>query len=243
MKSKTAYVAFCEIEAEASNSTAIAHDAVLEQIDRQLRDCEEPDLEQRLRERRERVVQDRNGERAAARYMREKAESALQVFGQVPTSYGEVHEHDGAVAQRTKSTIKHPDQVALDASADRKRLLVGQPIEDVVALGLDVAASVGARNSVEIMLSHQIAALHRAGMHALEDAMKQTDSIHKSRLLNTAARCMAAVQTAALTLQRLQQGVRQDVHVRHVHVHEGAQAVIGNVETGGPRPIPGEGEE
>lgn len=242
MKSKTAYAAFCEIEAEASNSTAIAHDAVLEQIDRQLRDCEEPELEQRLRERRAQVVQDRNGERAAARYMREKAESALQVFGQVPTSYGEVHEDNGSIAQRTTSTIRHPDQVALDASADRKRLLVGQPIEDVVALGLDVAASVGARNSVEIMLGHEVAALHRAGMQALEDGMKQTDVMHKTRLLNTAARCMAAVQTAALTLQRLQQGVRQDVHVRHVHVHEGGQAVIGNVETGGPKRIPGEGE-
>ncbi len=90
MKSKTAYAAFCEIEAEASNSTAIAHDAVLEQIDRQLRDCEKPDLEQRLRQRREQLVQDRNGERASARYMHEKAESALQVFGRVPLSHGEV---------------------------------------------------------------------------------------------------------------------------------------------------------
>lgn len=243
MNSKTAYAAVCEIEAEASNSTAIADDAVLEQIERQLRDCEEPDLEQRLRERRERAIQDRNGEREAARYMREKAESALQVFGQVPTSHGEVHEHDGSVAQRTSSTIRHPDQVALDASADRKRLLVGKPIEDVVALGLDVAASVGARNAVEVMLAHEAAALHRAAMQSLEDGLKQTDPVHKTRLLNTAARCMTAVQTAALTLQRLQQGVRQDVHVRHVHVHEGGQAAIGNFQTGGPRRTLGEEEK
>lgn len=241
MSSRTRYALQCDVEAQVSASAALAHEDLLEQIDRQLRDCEEPDLEQRLRERRERVVQDRNGERAAARYMREKSESALQVVGQIPASHGEVHEHDGSVARRTKSTIRHPDQVALDASADRKRLLVGQPIEDVVALGLDVAASVSARNAVEIMLGHEIAALHRAGMQALEDAMKQTDSIHKARLLNTAARCMTAFQSGALTLQRLQQGVRQDVHVRHVHVHEGGQAVIGNVDTGGPKRIPGEG--
>jgi len=84
MKSRTAYATFCEIEAEASNSAAISHDAVLEQIDRQLRDCEEPDLEQRLRERRERAIQDRDGEREAARYMREKAEFALEVAETVP---------------------------------------------------------------------------------------------------------------------------------------------------------------
>jgi len=243
MKSKTAYAAFCEIEAEASNSTAIAHDAVLEQIDRQLRDCEEPDLERRLRKRREQVVQDRNGERSAARYAREKSESALQVFGQTSTSHGEICEPDGSIAQRTRSTIKHADQVALDSSADRKRLLVGQRVDDSVALGLDLAASVGARNSVEVMLSHQMAALHRAGMQALEDGLRQEDPVHRARLLNVSSRCMSAFQTAALTLQRLQQGVRQDFHVRHVHVHEGAQAVIGNVETGGRKPIRGAGEK
>lgn len=243
MKSKTTYAAFCEIEAEASISTATAHDAVLEQIDRQLRDCEEPDLEQRLRERREQVVQDRNGERAAARYMREKSESALQVFGQTSTSYGETCEPDGSIAQRTKSTIRHSDQVALDASADRKRLLVGQPVDDTVALALDMAASMGARNATELMLSHQMAALHRAGMQALEDGLGQQDPVHKARLLNVASRCMNAFQTAALTLQRLQQGVRQDVHVRHVHVHEGAQAVIGNVETGGQKRAGGKAEK
>jgi hypothetical protein len=46
---------------------------------------------------------------------------------------------------------------------------------------------------------------------------------------------MTVFQSATLTLQRLQHGVRQDVHVRHIHVHEGAQAVIGNVEGRGPR--------
>lgn len=237
MPNKTRYAIDCEIQAETSSSAALAHEAALEQVELQLRDCDSASLEQALRERRQREAQDRNAERAAARYQHEKAEFALQVAGRVSASHGEVYEQGGTLAHRGKSSIRHPDQVALDASADRKRLLVGQPIEDAVAIGLDVAASVGARSSVEIMLSHQIAALHRAGMQSLEDGIKQLDVVHKTRLLNTAARCMAAFQSAALTLQRLQQGVRQDVHVRHVHVQEGAQAVIGNVETGGPRTL------
>lgn len=234
MPSRTRYAVDCEVQGESSASAALAHEAVLEQIDLQLRACADPELESRLRDRRAQGVLGRDGERAAARYMREKSESALHVVGQVPVSHGEVLEHDGSVAQRTKSSIRHPDQVQIDSSADRKRLLVGQPVDDVAALGLDLAASVGAQNAAELMLSHQMAALHRAGMQALADGLKQPDMGHKARLLNTASRCMTAFQSAALTLQRLQQGVRQDVHVRHVHVHEGAQAVIGNVDGRGP---------
>src|SRR5690606_26700259 len=113
-----------------------------------------------------------------------------------------------SIAQRTKSTIRHTDQVTLDASADRKRLLIGQPVDDAVAIGLDLAASIGVRNSAELMLSHQMAALHRAGMQALEAGLGQQDSVHKARLLNVASRCMSTFQSAVLTLQRLQQGVR-----------------------------------
>lgn len=241
MPGKTRYAVDCEVQAVASDSAALDHEAMLEQVELQLRDCEAPELEQRLLDRRKRILEGRDAERGAARYLREKADSALAVVGAVSTSHGEVAELDGALANRRIGKIRHPDQVALDASSDRKRLLLGQQIEDSVALGLDVAASAGAGTSIELMLSHQIAALHRAGMQALEDAVNQADCDYRARLSNTAARLMTAFQSAALTLQRLQQGVRQDVHVRHVHVHEGAQAVIGNVDGRGPRKRAGGG--
>lgn len=46
---------------------------------------------------------------------------------------------------------------------------------------------------------------------------------------------MSVYQDAALTLQRLRTGGNQTVTVQHVNVEAGAQAVIGNVQTGGAR--------
>jgi hypothetical protein len=38
------------------------------------------------------------------------------------------------------------------------------------------------------------------------------------------------------TLKRYRGGTQQTVKVKHVHVHEGGQAIVGNVETGGGTP-------
>lgn len=44
---------------------------------------------------------------------------------------------------------------------------------------------------------------------------------------------MTTYQQGLLTLQRLRTGGNRTVTVQHVHVGEGAQAVIGNVQGGG----------
>jgi hypothetical protein len=46
---------------------------------------------------------------------------------------------------------------------------------------------------------------------------------------------MGAFHDAALTIQRLRTGGSQIVTVQHVSVQPGAQAIIGNVRTGGRR--------
>jgi hypothetical protein len=38
------------------------------------------------------------------------------------------------------------------------------------------------------------------------------------------------------TLKRYRSGAQQTVKVEHVHVHDGGQAIVGNVETGGGAP-------
>jgi hypothetical protein len=38
------------------------------------------------------------------------------------------------------------------------------------------------------------------------------------------------------TLKRYRSGAQQTVKVEHVHVHEGGQAIVGNIETGGGAP-------
>ena len=46
---------------------------------------------------------------------------------------------------------------------------------------------------------------------------------------------MGAFQSGMLTLQKLRTGGNQTVTVQHVNVEAGAQAVIGNVQTGGAK--------
>jgi hypothetical protein len=49
---------------------------------------------------------------------------------------------------------------------------------------------------------------------------------------SAAARLMRAYATQVETLRRLRNGGSQVVRVEHVHVKEGGQALIGNVQTG-----------
>jgi len=134
-------------------------------------------------------------------------------------------------------------RIAEDASIRRADLLM-QPSFDAVAMGVDAAESIGAANSLEKMLTHQMAVAHEASMRLLNRAlsyeaggrsMREGDSVEACRLANTAARLMSAYQDGLLTLLRLRTGGNQTVTVQHVQVQPGAQAVIGNVRTGGHR--------
>lgn len=135
-----------------------------------------------------------------------------------------------------------PDAIAEDASMRRAGLLM-QPSFNAVAMGIDAAHSINAGNSLEKMLAHQLAVSHEAALRLMDRAlsyeadgraMREGDSVEACRLANTSARLMSAFQDGLLTLQRLRNGGAQTVTVQHVNVVQpGAQAVIGNVKTGG----------
>jgi hypothetical protein len=55
-----------------------------------------------------------------------------------------------------------------------------------------------------------------------------------ARMSNTAARLMGSFQEAIQTLARMRQRANQTMEIRHVTVQAGAQAMIGNVQHGGP---------
>ena len=179
--------------------------------------------------------------RSAARHFQEKADLAKTYPTTAQFSHGEVKDSDGIVAWHPKNTLRVPDQVALDASADRKELLVGKHV-DVAALALDVAASIKADNALEKMLSHQLALCHRATFEVMDEALGRQDSVEKARLLNAATRLMSTFQNGLLVLQRLRSGGNQVVTVQHVSV-QGGQTVIGNVHAGGVGPTDGRGGE
>ena len=126
------------------------------------------------------------------------------------------------------------NRIAEDASLRRTDLLM-QPSFDVVAMGIDAAEAIGASNSLEKMLAHQMAVAHEGTMRLMDRALSfesSQDAVESCRLANTAARLMGVFQDGMLTLQRLRTGGSQTVTVQHVNVQSGAQAVIG-MGTGG----------
>src|SRR5687767_15111345 len=112
-----------------------------------------------------------------------------------------------------------------------------QPSFNAVAMGIDAAESVGAQNSLEKMLAHQMAAAHEAAMRMLDRGLSfehrtSADQVEACRCTNAAVRLMEASSRAALTIRRLRSGGTQTVTVQHVTVSSGGQAVIGNIAPG-----------
>ena len=62
------------------------------------------------------------------------------------------------------NTLDHPDFIAADASAQRMALASKA---GAVVLGTDTADTIQASNSIELMLSHQLAATHVGAMRLL----------------------------------------------------------------------------
>lgn len=131
-----------------------------------------------------------------------------------------------------RDTMLKPTVVALDASAARVDLLAQAGVE-AVALGLDMAETVGAQNSLERALAHQMAAAHKAAMDTLSRSSLEPDPTHRVRLVNSATRLMTTFQTGMLTLRKFRSRSDQTVMVQHVRVEDGGQAVIGDIVQGG----------
>lgn len=130
------------------------------------------------------------------------------------------------------NTMASPSAVALDASAQRVELM-GQIGVDTVALGLDAAETIGAQNSLEKMLAHQMGALHGAMFNCLTKSALATNSTDAIKYLNIATKVANTFQSGILTLKRMRSSGQQSITVQHVTVADGGQAVIGEVRTGG----------
>ncbi len=139
-------------------------------------------------------------------------------------------------AKRTRlvDTLKLPDVAALDASAHRLALL-DRMGNDCAAMALDAAASVGAENSLEKMLAHQLAVAHKAALEITDKATLMQNVTEKVRMLNLACRMMETFQKGLLTIQKLRTGGEQTINVQHVHVSAGGQAIVGGVKMGGAK--------
>jgi hypothetical protein len=98
---------------------------------------------------------------------------------------------------------------------------------------LSVVKGVEPNDQLEAMLAAQMAAVHNASMTFARrlthiENIPQQDSA--SRAFNQLTRTFAAQLEA---LKRYRTGGQQNVTVKHVHVHDGGQAIVGNVSHGG----------
>jgi hypothetical protein len=103
------------------------------------------------------------------------------------------------------------------------------PSEKAVNFMLAVIKGIEPRDEIEAMLAAQMAAVHMASMTfarrlAHVDTIQQQDSA--SNAFNKLTRTFAAQAEA---LKRYRSGGEQKMTVQHVHVAEGGQAIVGNV--------------
>jgi hypothetical protein len=139
------------------------------------------------------------------------------------------------------NTVADPDYVT--ASAGRERLELANEAGSL-DLALDVSDSIQARDSLEKMLVHEMAVLHRGMMRAAtcmneelyalrglrDESRREAANVRACRLAGAISRLSATYQQGLLTLQRKRTGGNQHVTVKHIHqqvnVTEGGQAVV-----------------
>ena len=151
------------------------------------------------------------------------------------------------------NTVADPDYVT--ASASRERLELASEAGSL-SFALDAAETIQARDSLEKMLVHQMAVLHRGMMRAairmneeisrlneqlyhLDEGKREAANVRACRLAGAISRLSATYQQGLRTLQRKRTGGNQHVTVKHIHqqvnVTEGGQAVVaGDTVTRGP---------
>ena len=128
---------------------------------------------------------------------------------------GEIIPQTSASMPGLESALKTPDLLNAEATIERANLAARAGVFD---LAFEAAESVSAKNSIEQMLCHQMAAAHRHSMRLLGESEAEKDpqwSIKKAAL---AARLMDAYARGALTLQRLRSGPSQNIVVQQVQV-------------------------
>lgn len=90
------------------------------------------------------------------------------------------------------------------------------------------------RDEIEGMLAAQLIGCHNAAMECYRRAMVEGQTFEgRQQNLNHANKLSRTYAALTEALNRHRGKGQQKVTVEHVHVHQGGQAIVGNVETGG----------
>jgi hypothetical protein len=140
-------------------------------------------------------------------------------------------------------TLERPTTVSVRASEQRLELVERLGI---MQTAIDSANTAQAKNAIEKMLCHQLAAAHSAAMNLLtylpgtpsRAAYAPLPAVEIARVGNTAARLMAVFMAGCDVLHKIKRGGTQRVVVQHQQVvvaKDGQTLVVNNPPTGGPR--------
>ncbi len=110
-------------------------------------------------------------------------------------------------------------------------------IELVVGTCMASLEGIAPKSEIEGMYATQIVACHQAAIECMRRAMLPDISPdNRSYNLTQANRLMRSYATLVGALDKHRGKGQQKVIVEHVHVHEGGQAIVGNIEqTGGSK--------
>jgi hypothetical protein len=133
------------------------------------------------------------------------------------------------------NTLAAPDTPAIDASMRRTDLLQRA---DSLETGIDAANSIQAKNSLEKMLAHQMAACHVKAMGLMSECISMYHNRGEVQELQLkkvaiAAKLMDVFQKGMDTLTRTRNAGKQTITVKQVHVTGGQNVIADSVTTGG----------
>lgn len=98
--------------------------------------------------------------------------------------------------------------------------------------GVAAVAGIAPRNETEAMLATQMVGTHEVAMEMLTRAKMATDPGQIERYGTLATKLLRTYTAQIEALAKVRRGGEQNVTVKHVHVYEGGQAIVGNVTTG-----------
>jgi hypothetical protein len=97
---------------------------------------------------------------------------------------------------------------------------------------LPLLHAIGPKNELEVMLGIQMIAVHNFGLRCLNIANQPEQDLEIGvALTNMANKLLRTFTLQVDALNRLKGNGGQKVIVEHVHVHEGGQAIVGQVNT------------
>jgi hypothetical protein len=135
----------------------------------------------------------------------------------------------------TLATRLHGQVVSVMKAVGRGKVKASD-INDASAL----LAQIGPADAVEGMLAVQMIGAHSAAMECLGRASLDEQTFEGREVnYNRAVKLMRVYAAQVEALNRHRNKAKQTVEVRHIHIHEGGQAIVGNVtqrEGGGGEP-------